>query len=244
VAGVTATADAGDSTRFARLQFRGRQVPGPFGFPLGDARLTIDSLATAAAAGTTTVERLDVESSLAARDDRVSGSGKLDIRGLTTAYGTGNLHVDGRVSSEAGPALGRLWRHARESAREGRGGDDVTQALVAEVVAGGMELHVDRLELELPEGPILAELHAELGATDPAGFGWAGLLLALEANLSVSMAEPLAQLAVALDPQAGAAIALGYLRREGDAYTLQAELSKGRLLINGAPMQLPLEALQ
>ena len=244
VAGVTASADAGDSTRFARLQFRGRQVPGPFGFPLGDAQLTIDSLATAAAAGTTTVEQVGVESSLVAHGDTVSGSGRLDVRGLATAYGTGNLHVDGRIANVDGPAMGRLWRYARESSRTARGGEDDTQLLVAEVVAGGMELHVDSLALELPQGPIRAELHAVLGATDPASFGWAGLLLALDANLSVSMAEPLAELAVALAPQAGAAIALGYLRREGDAYSLQAELSNGRLLLNGAPMQLPLEALQ
>ena len=37
-----------------------------------------------------------------------------------------------------------------------------------------------------------------------------------------------------------AAIGLGYLRREGDAYVLNAELKNGMLEINGAPMTLPL----
>jgi hypothetical protein len=39
-------------------------------------------------------------------------------------------------------------------------------------------------------------------------------------------------------------IGLGYLRRNGDSYEMRAGIKNGVLTINGAPMQIPMNALQ
>ena len=43
-----------------------------------------------------------------------------------------------------------------------------------------------------------------------------------------------------MNPDAGAIIGMGYLRRNGDVYEMHAEYAKGLLTINGAPMPIPM----
>jgi uncharacterized protein YdgA (DUF945 family) len=47
-----------------------------------------------------------------------------------------------------------------------------------------------------------------------------------------------------MNPQAHAAIAMGFLRRKGDAYEMAASFENGLLTVNGAPMPLPFPAIQ
>lgn len=242
VASLRAAYASGEATRIETLTFVGRQQPGPFGFPLGEMRLTFGSLLATTDGDTTTLGAATLDARLDAEGRHVTAGSTMRIDGIETDFGSANLFVDGRVHALDGAALGALWRYARESA--GGGVDERQRALQQDLLSGGFTLDVNRFDLDMPQGPIRTELHAALGETDAASFSWAALLLALEARFELSMAEDLADLAMALDPQAGAAIALGYLRKEGDAYTMRAELSKGRLTINGAPMQLPLGGLQ
>jgi uncharacterized protein YdgA (DUF945 family) len=243
VAGIRAASAGGEKTRLDTLAFSGRQRPGPFGFPLGEMQVAAGSLATTTGTDATTFGAATFNARLDAKGGSVTAGTTLRIDGIETDFGDANLVVDGRIGGLDGAALGALWRHVRESAD-----DDVVDerlhALQMEVLAAGLAVDVDPLELELPQGPLRSSLHATLGKTDAASFNWAALLLAVDATFELSMAEDLADLAMALDPQAGAAIALGYLKKDGDAYTMLAELSKGRLTINGAPMQLPLGGLQ
>jgi hypothetical protein len=37
---------------------------------------------------------------------------------------------------------------------------------------------------------------------------------------------------------------MGFLRRKGDAYEMEASFKKGLLTVNGAPMPLPIPGLQ
>jgi hypothetical protein len=47
-----------------------------------------------------------------------------------------------------------------------------------------------------------------------------------------------------MQPQFGAIVGLGYLRKEGDVYKTFIEVKSGVVTINGAPMQIPLSAVQ
>ena len=49
----------------------------------------------------------------------------------------------------------------------------------------------------------------------------------------------LMDMAVAMNPQANAVIAMGFLRRNGDNYEMDAQYEKGLVTINGAPYPLP-----
>ena len=52
------------------------------------------------------------------------------------------------------------------------------------------------------------------------------------------------QLASSMNPQTGAIIGMGYLKKDGDFYIMDADLEKGLLTINGAPIPIPMGAFQ
>ncbi len=45
---------------------------------------------------------------------------------------------------------------------------------------------------------------------------------------------------MAMNPQAGALVGMGFLRKNGDVYEMRAEYAQGLLTVNGAPMPIPL----
>jgi hypothetical protein len=47
-----------------------------------------------------------------------------------------------------------------------------------------------------------------------------------------------------MDPQAGALVGMGYLKKEGDVYVMDAQMKKGLLTVNGAPIPIPMGAFR
>ncbi len=45
---------------------------------------------------------------------------------------------------------------------------------------------------------------------------------------------------IALNPEAGALVGMGYLKPDGDDFVTEIRYAKGILTINGAPMTIPL----
>jgi len=83
----------------------------------------------------------------------------------------------------------------------------------------------------------------EFGEEDPATFDWTSLLLSTEASVDLSIPEAIVEILVQAEPNITMAIGGGYLVKRGDAYELEAQLKKGLLTVNGAPIPLPLGAL-
>ncbi len=83
-------------------------------------------------------------------------------------------------------------------------------------------------------------MHVEVDESDRDGLTWTSLLLETDASAEFSIPAALIDATAAANNELAAVIGLGYLRREGDAYVLKAELKNGMLEINGAPMTLPL----
>ncbi len=108
------------------------------------------------------------------------------------------------------------------------------------LAARGFELHLDRFDVSLPQGVIESKLHVEVDESDRDGLTWTSLLLETDASAEFSIPAALIDATAAANNELAAVIGLGYLRREGDAYVLKAELKNGMLEINGAPMTLPL----
>jgi hypothetical protein len=48
------------------------------------------------------------------------------------------------------------------------------------------------------------------------------------------------ELAQAANPESAALIAMGILKKDGEAYIVNAQYEKGLLTVNGAPMPIPL----
>ncbi len=71
-------------------------------------------------------------------------------------------------------------------------------------------------------------------------FNWGSILLALDATVSLRIPAELVEIAIDMEPQINAAIGLGYLKRSGEIYEMEAAFQKGLLTVNGAPMPIPL----
>ena len=65
-----------------------------------------------------------------------------------------------------------------------------------------------------------------------------------EASIDLSIPEALVEIVVQDNPQAAMAIAGGFLVKQGSAYEMNAELKKGLLTVNGAPIPIPMGLIQ
>ena len=86
----------------------------------------------------------------------------------------------------------------------------------------------------------LSATTSRTSAPDPTGFTWSSLLLGTEASADVRIPEPLMDFVLTVNPQAAAAIGMGFLKKEGDAYVSEIRYAKGILAVNGAPMPITL----
>jgi hypothetical protein len=111
---------------------------------------------------------------------------------------------------------------------------------IENLVAAGFELHVDQLDFELPQGPVALTMRFDVEASDTGAFDLSSLLMTLDADADLTASAGFVDHAMAMNPDAGAIIGMGYLRRNGDVYEMHAEYAKGLLTINGAPMPIPM----
>jgi hypothetical protein len=84
----------------------------------------------------------------------------------------------------------------------------------------------------------------EIPESDRATFEWTSLLLGSVASVGIKVPEAIIQFATSTDPQVGAIIGMGYLKKEGDVYIMDADFKKGLLTVNGAPIPIPMGAFQ
>jgi uncharacterized protein YdgA (DUF945 family) len=236
--------DAGDTLTLGKTEFAGRQRRSPFGISVGDFEFGTDSvtveepgadvyrLGPVALSGTSDID-----------GERVNGDVHLSIGALMLpGYGESDLDVAMRFTGLDGAALGRMIRATDQA------GDDaspeILQSLLGDdlerLLASGFEVHIDRFDFDLPQGPVSAKMRFAIAESDAAGFDISSVLLSLDAEADLTLSEEFVDYAMATNPDAGAIVGMGYLRKKDDVYEMHAEYAKGLLTINGAPMPIPL----
>jgi hypothetical protein len=111
---------------------------------------------------------------------------------------------------------------------------------VEKLLAAGFELHVDQLDFDLPQGPVALKMRFDVEESGAGAFDLSSLLMTLDADADLTASAGFVDHAMAMNPDAGAIIGMGYLRKNGDVYEMRAEYAKGLLTINGAPMPIPM----
>jgi hypothetical protein len=111
---------------------------------------------------------------------------------------------------------------------------------IEDLVAEGFVLHVDQLDFALPQGPVSLTMRFTVEESDPVDFDLTSLLMTLDAEADLTASQGFVDHAMAMNPDAGAIVGMGYLRKNGDIYEMRAEYAKGLLTINGAPMPIPM----
>ncbi len=243
-----AVANAAETMRLGAITFAGDQSPSLFGFSVGDFTIAFDSIAVGSpgAAGAQ-FARFSMTGSSAVNGDRVDGGVTLKLA-PSSVPGFGDIGVSMIIAFRDfdGATLGALNKTLADMPADSDAAltFSAVEADLQSFLAAGLRLDLEQLDILLPQGTISSQLSIAVDATDPDGFQWASLLLALEASASLQVPAELVDLAMMMSPQAGVVVTMGFLKQNGDVYEMQAAYRKGLLTVNGAPMTIPLSALQ
>ncbi len=229
------------------INFEGRQTGTEYGFSVGNVKLTLGPMSVNAGdleiggnKGVNIVASSSLDDGAVAADMRMEMSGQT-IPGFGDISMIADMNFDGFDATAVQALNARL--------EELDNGQDPTVALMSseeelkDLVAAGFDLAVEQFDVALPMGTVETKMTLAVPESDRDNFEWTSLLMAAEATLDLKIPEVLIQMASSLDPQVGAIIGLGYLKKNGDNYEMDAEYKKGLLTINGAPVPIPLGAL-
>lgn len=231
------------AAELSKLSFSGNVAMSKYDFAVGDISLTVDKLSLDTG-GTEpfSIGPVVFETSSTVIDDKVHSASKINMI-AEDVPGLGRLGLDTRFTLRNIDAaeLNQFVASAR-SAQANSTSYDIMSAIekdVLELLAAGADLHVEHLDIALPQGTIKSEMNLRFLESDNSDLVWASLLLALEADLKLEVPEIIANMAMVLSPQAGMVESL--LVKNGDVYELEAEYKKGLLTVNGVPMALPIQ---
>ncbi len=225
--------------RLEGLEIEGRQVPSGYGFAIGEVSARIGSvIATGPDVGP-----ISTDGSVRIDDGRLAVDFSLDLHSEALGAGRANTVIDLSATGIDPVAFGRLLRRYQALAGDTGNPDALVNALGPElraVAASGFVLDLERFAVTLPDGTLEAAVEVAVGENDATAESWSSLLLATEATADLRVPEPLMKTLMELNPEAGAAVGMGYLKADGDDYVTDIRYAKGVLTINGAPMTIPL----
>lgn len=246
--GTVSIGGADGSLALDGLSFSGNQTPTKFGVSVGEMKLELDAMSFSTggiqAGG---MKKMRVNGYTSIDDGRLSGRTLLEMQTeALMQFGEISVSADISVEGADAKALGAL----QQALEEGRANPDPLQMLngaeqeLQRFLASGLEIRFDKFDVASQMGTVMTKLDIKVAEEDAATFEWTSLLQTAEATADISVPEALVDLALQMNPEAGAVVGMGFLQKNGDVYELNAEYRKGLLLINGAPMPIPLGMFQ
>ena len=218
-----------------------------FGFMVGPAKMSVESFAVIGADDTMTAGPIHFESTSSVEDGRLAADLVFRLENTPMPMGgSGGLNIVARLENVDAAAFGLLTQSLSD-ARDSAFDPTATFAFeedVMRLLASGMKIQFDQLDIASPLGEITSRFDATVDRSDADDYSWATALMALDASADVSLPAALVDMITANDPDMHAAIGMGFLRKQGQFYTLEAALKQGLLTVNGAPMPIPLSGLQ
>lgn len=240
-------ASSQNNVHVGKVGFSGERRPTKFGFAVGDVEIDVQSIAVRGQGEPAFFGPFSLNTTTDVDGDRISMESKLRLENTPFAdLGTAAISVDVELTDVDGVAAGHIADALRQL--QGGGSEDdfmfVVEDDLQRLLAAGFELHFERLDISLPQGPITSNIHISVDESDANGFVWTSALLALDATVEVSLPAELVDLMTSIDPQFHAAIGMGFLKKSGEFYEMEAAFQNGLLTVNGAPMPLPIPGLQ
>ena len=226
--------------RLDGLTVKGEQYASGFGFSLGQGELEVESIAS----GGPVVGPLDMSGRLGLRDDKLEIDFDLTMNSAAPGLGDASTTIEffaRDIDPQRFGAFMRKYQALAKTAYDPMQASAMIEAEAQALMASGMSVEVPHFDIALTDGTFESSLRVDVEPADEdAVFNWSSLLLATEASATARIPDALMQTLIALNPDAGALVAFGYLQKDGDDYVTDARYAKGILTINGAPMTLPL----
>lgn len=214
------------------------------GFNVGDVNVALETLTIMPADGDEIyVGPLEFTSTSALSGTVVNSMTRIDLS-LKGAEPIGDIGwqaiIDiGGVDAEAYGALKRRLDALPESTAPQAALSLASEEFEA-LFAAGIDVGIGQLDITLPQGTVRSAWNFTLPETARNSFTWASALLDLEGEGDVAIPVAVFEYAATLNPDLGAVLGMGFLRKSGDEYVMEAEYRKGLLTVNGAPMPVPL----
>lgn len=245
--GSFAVASDGETVIVDTLNISVDQTATPFGFTIGSAKIALKSFAIISATDTTTIGPIFMDSDSAIDDGRLSADVAFRMENTPVPnFGPANIEIVARLENVDAAALGQL-RRSLEAMSTAKIADTAMidiEGDLQRLLASGLEWHFDQLDVELPLGQVTSRISAIVSKSDAGDFTWASALLSLDASADIRLPVDLVNMLTEAYPDMHAVIAMGFLQRKGDYYTIQAAFEKGLLTVNGAPMPFPMPGIQ
>ncbi len=231
--------DGGGPFQLSGLSVKGFQLPSSFGFPLGKMTARIDTVSSDGfAAGPYVVSgggRID--------DDLLALDFSIDVSSVSALAGEADARIRLEASGVDPDAFGKLVRRYRIVRDQAGDSNELFKLLETELgalAAHGLAVNVRQLELGFPDGALQASAEIDVAGNDASVGSWSPLVLATNGSATIRVPATLMDMFVAMNPEVGAAIGMGYFRQDGDAFVTDIRYAKGILTINDAPMAIPL----
>lgn len=240
--------DGTEKVSLGSVTFAGTQALTEYGIAVGDVSFELDDLSVSVGGNDASGLRsmsVKAKTELNGADVNADATINMVMQGLPQ-FGEMSFDMQFGLAGADAELLGRVQR-AMESA--GASQDPMAAYAAAEddllaLFASGFEMNFEQFNMTVPEGTITSKMLFSFREKDPADFAWTSLLMTTEATIDLSIPEPLVELLLQEQPGAAMAIGGGYLVKSGDAYVLAAEMKKGLLTVNGAPIPIPFGAMR
>ncbi len=234
---------ANEGVSLGGVTFEGQQVPTEYGFSVGQVEFAVDEFIVAAP-GAPGPMSMNVKANSALDGDTVNADATVNatMRKLPD-IGEMTIDLDMAIEGANAEAMGRLEQAAANMNSSSQDPMAMYAAMEDDLkllFASGFDLNFNRFDITLPQGTVTSKLLFSFAEEDVNTFEWTSMLLGTEATVDLSIPEPVVQMITSANPQAAMAIGGGYLVKQGDAYVLKAEMKKGLLTVNGAPIPIPL----
>ena len=232
------------SSSLQSARFSGTQSPTRFeGIVVGDVEFELEGLELKEGTNQTIrLPKVTVSGFSELDDGDIAGEGKVNVS-MEGLPGLGSLAYDMEMSmSGLDAATVRAITTKLEAAAGGTDPTAMYGAIEDEAMAlfaDGFEFNFDKLNVTLPQGTIESKMAFAFAEGDPDKFAWTSLLTSTEAQIDLSIPADLLDAFAAGNQQLQIAIAAGYLVRNEDTYNLKAEMKKGLLTVNDAPIPIP-----
>ncbi|MGI9270244.1 MAG: DUF945 family protein [Woeseiaceae bacterium] len=218
-----------------------------FGFMVGPATFKLESFAVIGIENTMTAGPFLIDSDSWIDSGRMNAD--ITFRIADTPFpsaGSVGMDIVARFENVDAAAFGQATRSFDAVRHSGfsPAAEEAFEEDLKRMFASGMKVHFDQLDFASPFGQITSKLDASISETDSDNFTWGAAAMALDVSADVSLPVSLVNLATQAYPDMHAAIGMGFLRKKGEFYTMEAAYKQGLLTVNGAPMPIPLSGLQ
>jgi len=246
--GSLSVGDGAETVSLGGLKFDGVQQPTDYGVTIGNVSFQLEDLDVNVGgnnAGGLQAMSIEANTALDGTDVNADAIISMVVRDAPQ-FGEATFDLAFELIGADAELLGRV-QQSLDGAASAQDPVAVYAAIEDDLLAlfaSGFEMNFGMLDMTLPQGTVTTKMLFTFHEKDPVDFAWTSLLLTTEAVVDVSIPEALMDMIVELQPNAAMAIGGGYLVKRGDAYEMNAQMKKGLLTINGAPIPIPFGAMR